>query len=71
MVMELIWKILYKVFTFISIGLVSFLLCIHDVEAGKLFILVLMILGAMLSVFLTFLFGSLYKDEIGTDNEDE
>ncbi len=69
--MKMIWGILYKVFTWLSIGLIGFLLCVHDIEAGKLFILVLMILGAMLSVFLAFLFGSLYEDEISDSDENE
>lgn len=68
--MKKIWGILYKVFTWLSVGLIGFLLCVHDIEAGKLFILVLMVLGAMLSVFLTFLFGSLYEEDM-EESDDE
>lgn len=68
--MKKIWEILYKVFTWLSVGLVGFLLCVHDIEAGKLFILVLMVIGAMLSVFLTFLFGSLYEEDM-EESDDE
>lgn len=62
--MKLVWKILNQIFVYLTVGEVGFLLCVHDVEAGKLFILVLMIAGAMISAFLAFLFGSLYEDEM-------
>ena len=68
--MKMIWGILYKVFTWLSVGSIGFLLCVHDIEAGKLFILVLMILGAMVSVFLAFLFGSLYEEDIDESDDD-
>ena len=62
--MKTLWNILYHIFLYLSCGEIGLLLCVHDVESGKLFILVLMIIAAMLSVFLTFWFGELYKDEM-------
>lgn len=65
--MKSIWKVLYNLFIYLTCGQIGILLCVHDVESGKLFILVLMIIAAMVSVFLTFLFGALYQDEITED----